>query len=158
MSNRIGGLQGYVMIGTAPATGSAVTTTDEFLGAKSFTLSAAAEAPDVTGFDSGDWRETVPGLKGFTGSVEASWDEGMELLSMGEPGTPPVIMIGNSISVRLVMSQPTTGTVIALEFNAVVSNVSWNVTVGGAVEYNIQFTGEGTVNFTTVKTPKTKNR
>lgn len=144
MSNRVSGLQGYVLVSSPTVTGSA----DEWLGAKSFTVAINADAPDVTGFDSGGWKETVPGLKSFTGSVEASWDSDMDLLVLGTGGTPPLVGIGKTIRMQQVLHQYTVNSVekvTALIFNAVITNLTWNVAVNGAVEYSIQFAGDGSI-------------
>lgn len=102
-------------------------------GVKSWNCDISIASPDVTGFDSGGWAQTVPGLKRWSGSLTASWD------ADATAGTNKIIdLFGALADVELIISstEKISGTVAINSF-AVQDGVD------GAPEITIQFSGDG---------------
>lgn len=125
-TTRLSGIDGSFKIaadGSAPAV---------VKGVKEWTVDLQAEAPDVTGFDSGGWRQTVKGLKSWSGTLTASWDT-------DATGTGSVLDLFNAeadVELYLDATRKITG-------NIVINSFSVRNSVEGAPEISINFSGDG---------------
>lgn len=157
--SRLSGITGWVYVDNNSSPENPVS--NEWLGAKSYTLNVEANLPDTTGFPvtpRGDaWRETIDGLKNYSGTVNAVYETDLVELHI-ESGNPPVLSIGQTIRLQLGLNYYYTepppndpAYYWGFDFVANITSFSYNVAVDGAVEYTINFTGSGYLNTTVYK-------
>lgn len=130
MSIRKSGIDGSFKVGSTAATA--------VLGIKSWGADLNAEQPDVTGFDSGGWKQTVGGLKAWSGTATGSWD------ATASGGSGDILnLFGTSGKVELIISSAE-----KIAGDIVVTSFSVNNNVAGAPEITINFAGDGAPTFT----------
>jgi predicted secreted protein len=100
---------------------------------KSWSINDAADALDVTSFDSSGIRQYVGGLRGWSGSFTANWTSE----NTAVPG-------GTAISFTGRLGSTTAGHL--LKGNIIVTGIAYNCDVAGAISMDYSFQGTGNLN------------
>lgn len=112
---------------------------NEFVKVTRWNLTESKDAPDVTGYDSTGDREFVHGLRTYTISVEAHWEESP---GGGQVGEPPDITTDVDVAFQLETDAVPSKTITG---NAVVTNCTTDCPIEGSLDYTFDLLGNGAI-------------
>lgn len=125
-------IKGYS--GSCTVGGSAVTE------AKAWSLDVTQETVDTTNFGSAGWKESVPTLKAWSGSITVIYDGGDDT---GQASLIAGVTSGSEVAVELVTSASGLGTSEKFSGNAIITSMPITNDVNGIIEVSFSFEGSG---------------
>lgn len=130
------GRSGNIKVGSTPA---------EVANMESWKLSLKQNLIDATHFGNGGWESYAPGIKGWEGSIEGSWNITGDVT--GQKVIQDAFDSGAEIDLELYVDENQTGDVY--KGKALIESIDVDTSVKDKVKLSVKFKGNGPLTFPT---------